>query len=130
MSKIQISILKYVKKTLKKKKIPGSVTFKDLNQYTYTYYHMSHIMRKHVYALCDQQRHPRSLISVFVVRCLDSTIQVLAISKVSILWLSSEAEQASLSLSWSQIPKTGFSTTKLISGKPRGNLFQTNLRPE
>ena len=46
----------------------------------------------------DQPVDPRSLISVFVVRCLDRTIAVLAISKVSRLLLVSEAEQASLSL--------------------------------
>ena len=31
----------------------------------------------------DQPAHPRSLISTFVVRCLDSMIRILAISKVS-----------------------------------------------
>ena len=31
----------------------------------------------------DQPAHPRSLISTFVVRCLDSRICILAISKVS-----------------------------------------------
>ena len=31
----------------------------------------------------DQPVHPRSLISTFVVRCLDSMIGILAISKVS-----------------------------------------------
>ena len=31
----------------------------------------------------DQAAHPRSLISTFVVRCLDSMICILAISKVS-----------------------------------------------
>ena len=39
--------------------------------------HLSHVMRKPVYATCEQQRrrsaaHPRSLISTIVVRCLDS----------------------------------------------------------
>ena len=31
----------------------------------------------------DQPAHPRSLISAFIVRCLDSIIPILAISKVS-----------------------------------------------
>ena len=37
-------------------------------------YCWSHVMRKPVYAMCEQQRHRSawSLISVFVVRCLDS----------------------------------------------------------
>ena len=38
---------------------------------------MGHIMRKPVFVICEQQRvdhpaHPRSLISAFVVRCLDN----------------------------------------------------------
>ena len=36
---------------------------------------MSHVMRKH-------EGHPRSLISAFVVRCLDSIIPILAKSKL------------------------------------------------
>ena len=38
------------------------------------YLKMGHIMRKPVFVICEQQRnvHPRSLISAFVVRCLDS----------------------------------------------------------
>ena len=31
----------------------------------------------------DQPAHPRSLISTFIVRCLDSSICILALSKVS-----------------------------------------------
>ena len=41
----------------------------------------------------DQPAHLRSLISVFVIRCLDSSIPVFAMSKVSRLWLASVAEQ-------------------------------------
>ena len=51
-----------------------------------------------------------SLISVFVVHCLDSIIiPILAKSKISILWLVSEAEQTGLSLIWSQNPEGRFS---------------------
>ena len=46
-----------------------------------------------------QPAHPRSLIGVFVVRCLDSIIPILV----------SVAEQASLSLTWSQINEDTFS---------------------
>ena len=57
----------------------------------------------------DQPAHSRSLISTFVVRFLDSTIPVLAKKTQNFkLWLVSVAEQASLSLIWSQTPKTGF----------------------
>ena len=40
----------------------------------------------------DHPAHPRSLISSFVVRCLDSRIPILAIFKVSRLKLASVAE--------------------------------------
>ena len=46
--------------------------------------HLGQVMRKCV--LCHMRTikaHPRSLISTFVVRCLDSVICILAISKVS-----------------------------------------------
>ena len=56
---------------------------------------------------------PRSLISAFVVRCLDSIIPILAKSKISRLLLVSVAEQASLSLTWWRIPQTGFPVTGL-----------------
>ena len=50
-------------------------------------YNLGQIMRKFVlYANnkgADQPAHPRSLISTFVIRCLDSMICILAISKVS-----------------------------------------------
>ena len=48
----------------------------------------------------DQPAHPRSLISAFIVCCLDSTIPILAKSKVSRRLLASVAEQAGLSLTW------------------------------
>ena len=57
----------------------------------------------------DQPAHPRSLISTFVVRCLDSMICILVISKVSRFWLASVAEQAGLSLTWSKISEDTFS---------------------
>ena len=62
----------------------------------------------------DQPAHPRSLISTFIVRCLDSIIPPVSISKISSLHLASVAAQAGLSLTWSQTPKTGFFVTRLI----------------
>ena len=64
----------------------------------------------------DQPAHPRSLIRAFVVRCLDSIIRVplLAIAEISRLQLVSIAVQAGLSLTWSNIPKTGFLMKRLI----------------
>ena len=53
----------------------------------------------------DQPAHPRSLISVFVVRCLDSIIPLVSISKISSLWLTCVTEQAGLCLTWSKTPE-------------------------
>ena len=61
----------------------------------------------------DQPAHPRSLISAFVVRCLDSIIPLVSISEISSLYLVFVAAQAGLSLTWSQTPKTGFLVTWL-----------------
>ena len=61
----------------------------------------------------DPPAHLHSLISAFVVCRLDSIIPLLAIAKISRPWLVSSAEQASLSLNWSQTPKTGFLVTGL-----------------
>ena len=47
--------------------------------------------------------------SAFVVRCLDSIISTVAISEFSRLQLVSVAEQAGLSLTWSQTPEDMFS---------------------
>ena len=73
-------------------------------------------MRKPVYVNnkgADQPAHSRSLISTFVVGCLDSIIPLISISEISSLYLASVAEQAGLSLPWSQTRKTGFLVTWL-----------------
>ena len=65
----------------------------------------------------DQPAHSRSLISAFVVPCLDSIIPLVSISEISSLYLASvavQAVQAGLSFTWSQTPKTGFLMTWLI----------------
>ena len=60
----------------------------------------------------DQPAHPRSLISAFVFRLLESIIFRLATSKLSIFYLVSVAEQAGLNLTFSETPKTGFLATR------------------
>ena len=45
----------------------------------------------------DQPAHLHSLISAFVVRCLDSVMSLVSVTKISSLMLASVAEQASLS---------------------------------
>ena len=57
----------------------------------------------------DQPAHPRSLISTFVVRCLDSVMSLVSVTKISSLMLASVAEQASLSLTWAETPEDKFS---------------------
>ena len=60
----------------------------------------------------DQPAPPRSLISAFVIRLLESLISRLATSKISIFWLVTVAEDTGLKLALSDTPKTGFSATK------------------
>ena len=63
----------------------------------------------------DQPVHPRSLISAFFVRCLDNGMSLVSVTKISSLMLASVAEQASLSLTWSEIPEDTFSHAYTIS---------------
>ena len=68
---------------------------------------------------------PRSLISDFVVRCLDSITPL--VSGMSSLKLVSVAKQAGLCLTWSQLPEDMFShgpaqIKMLCSGKNIFNL--------
>ena len=58
----------------------------------------------------DQPAYPCNLISVFVVRCLDNTIPILAKSK-----LQDSSEQYDLSLTWSHTPNTFSSDVTIIS---------------
>ena len=58
----------------------------------------------------------RSLINVFVIRCLDSIIPLVSICEISSPYLASVAAQAGLNLPWSQTPKTGFLVTRLSYG--------------
>ena len=81
----------------------------------------------------DQPAHPRSLISTFVVRCLDSIIPILAKSKKLSLKLVSVVEQAGLSFIWSQIPEDRFSPDvaqmrKAVPGKNTGNRIRKLVR--
>ena len=68
----------------------------------------------------DQPAHLRSLISTFVVRCLDSMISLVSISEISSLHLAFVAVQDSLSLPWLQTPKTGFLVMRLKWCRQKG----------
>ena len=61
----------------------------------------------------DQPAHSRSLISAFVIPFLKSIRPKLASSEISIFYLVSVAEQASLKLTLSETPKTG-----LVASRP------------
>ena len=56
----------------------------------------------------DQPAHPRSLISAFVVRCLDSVMSLVSVTKISSLMLASVVAQAGLCLAWSETPEDTF----------------------
>ena len=64
----------------------------------------------------DQPVHPRSLVSIFVVHCLDNIICLVSISEISSLYLASVAEQAVLSVPWSQTQRQVFSRRGSIFG--------------
>ena len=77
---------------------------------------LSHITRRPVHAIWEQQRCRSAWASTlsdqhfsFFSHCQDSIMCKHAKSKLTRLWLVSVAEQASLSLSWSQTPKDKFS---------------------
>ena len=53
----------------------------------------------------DQPAHPCSLISAFVVRCLDSVMLLVSVTKISSLMLASVAAQAGLCLAWPETPE-------------------------
>ena len=63
----------------------------------------------------DQPAHSHSLISAFVLRCLDIIIPLVSISEISSLYVASVvaqaavAAQAGLNVPWSQTTRTGFS---------------------
>ena len=52
----------------------------------------------------NQPAHPRSLISTFIVSCLDCIMSLVSISEISSLYLVSVATQGGLSLTWSETP--------------------------
>ena len=58
--------------------------------------------------LCHM-RTTKAQISAFAVRCLDSIIPLVSLSKFSSLYLVSVADQAGLSINWSQNPEDRFS---------------------
>ena len=65
-----------------------------------------HVMRKPVYAICEQQRRRLAFASAqsdqrLCFRCLDSIMSLVSIVIITYLHLATVAEQASLSRTWS-----------------------------
>ena len=56
----------------------------------------------------DQPAHLRSLISAFVVCCLDSVMSLVSVTKISSFMLASVDEQAGSCLAWSKTPEDTF----------------------
>ena len=93
----------------------------------------------------DQTALLRSLISAFVVRCLDSIISLDSIAKISRLQLASVTVQAGLCLAWSKTPEdtfchvvdinifaysSGSIQTSGIAFDSRGNMYRRDELPE
>ena len=76
----------------------------------------------------DQPARPHSLISAFVVHCLDRIISLVSVTKISSLMLASVAEQASLRLTWSETPEDTFSRGAALMYYIR-NLMQNLILP-
>ena len=70
----------------------------------------------------DQPAHPRSRISIFVVRCLDSIISLDSIAEISRLWLASVAVQAGCIWPGRKLPKTRFVVSWLTCFAARTSL--------
>ena len=76
-------------------------------------------MRKPAFCICenkdaDQLRGNREADQRLCFRYTDSTIPLLSESEISSLWPYSVIAQPGLCLTWSETPKTGFLTTRLI----------------
>ena len=76
-------------------------------------------MRKPPFCICenkdaDQLRGNREADQRLCFRYTDTTIPLLSKSEISSFWPSSVAVQPGLCRTWSETPKTGFLTTRLI----------------
>ena len=83
------------------------------------YLHLSRVVRKPAFCICenkdaDQLRGNREADQRLCFRYTDSTIPVLPQSEISSLLTSSRAVQPGLCGTWSETPKIGFLTMRLI----------------
>ena len=80
---------------------------------------MSLVVRKPLFCICenkdaDQLRGDREADQHLCFRYIDSTIPLLHKSEISRLKLCSVVVQLGLCVTWSETPKTGFLTTRLV----------------
>ena len=85
----------------------------------YKEFNMSHVMRKPAFCICenkdaDQLRSNRQADQRLCFRYIDSTIPLLHVYKISSLKPSCVTVQPSLCQTWSETPKTGFLSSRLI----------------
>ena len=95
----------------------------------------SRVMRKPAFCICenkdaDQLRDNREADQRLCFRYTESTIPLLPKYKISSLYPSSVAVQTGLCGTWSETPKTGFLTTRLIKQKQksRDNLAYFSIK--
>ena len=84
-----------------------------------TFFHMSRGVRRPAFCICenkdaDQLRYNREADLRLCFRYMDSTIPLLPKSEISSVQPSSVVAQPGLCRTWSETPKTGFFTTRLI----------------
>ena len=97
--------------------------------------HLSLVVRKPAFCICenkdaDQLRSNREADQHLCFRYTDKTIPLLPKYEISNLKPSSVVVQPSLCWTWSETPKTGFHTTRLISdGKNAGIMLYTLCTP-
>ena len=63
----------------------------------------------------DEPALPRSLISTFIIRVLESIISRLAMSEIPILWLVSVVEQAGLNPTLTEINQMGLEVVHFLN---------------
>ena len=91
-------------------------------------------MRKPSFCICqnkdaDQLRGNREADQRLCFRYTDSTIPLLSKSEISSLMASSVVVEPGLCWTWSETPKTGFLTTRLILGRDVIKTLQTKYLP-
>ena len=84
------------------------------------HYNLSRVMRKPAFCICENKDADRLCSNCaadqrLCFRYTDSTIHLLHKAEISSLYQSSMVVQPGLCQTWSEIPKTGFLATRLIS---------------